>query len=162
MKKGRMDIVDRSKRSAMMRAVGRSGTAPEIAVHQIVKSAGLRVRRNVRKLPGSPDLVIHTARLAIFVHGCFWHNHKGCKRATIPVSNREFWVEKFEKNSRRDTAKIDQLLTSGWRVLVIWECALQSPDIGVSDKNSKRIVSFILGQRRKGQIPSDVRPWKNS
>jgi len=90
----------------------------------LCRELGLAYRRNVRSLPGSPDLANKSRRWAIFVNGCFWHHHKGCKKATVPKSNRDFWLAKLADNRRRDARKIRDLRAAGYRVLLVWACEL--------------------------------------
>jgi len=110
------------QRSALMRRVRRSGTPAEDTVARCCRLAGLAYRRNVRDLPGSPDLANKTRRFAIFVNGCFWHRHKGCRLATTPRRNAGFWQAKFAANRARDARKIKELRIMGFRVAVIWQC----------------------------------------
>lgn len=110
------------ERRALMQRVRRSGTPVEDRVAAICREFGLAYRRNVKSLPGSPDLANKTRRWAIFVNGCFWHAHTGCKKATIPKRNGDFWTTKFATNRRRDAAKIKMLRAGGYRVVLIWEC----------------------------------------
>lgn len=109
-------------RSALMKRVRQRGTQVEDLVAAALRAQHLAYRRNVRSLPGTPDFANKTKRWAIFVNGCFWHHHKTCVRGTIPTRNREFWVEKFTANRRRDAMKIRALRRMGFRVVVIWEC----------------------------------------
>lgn len=109
-------------RSALMKRVRRSGTSAELIVAKVCRNLGIAYRRNVRSLPGSPDLANKSRRWVIFVNGCYWHHHTGCARATIPKRNNEFWVEKFWANRRRDAANICQLRADGFKVALIWEC----------------------------------------
>lgn len=109
-------------RSALMKRVRQSGTPAELAVAKVCRSLGLSYRRNVKSLPGSPDLANKSRRWAIFVNGCYWHHHTGCSRATVPSRNNEFWIEKFEANRRRDARKILALRRLGYRVVLVWEC----------------------------------------
>ncbi|TBW09530.1 DNA mismatch endonuclease Vsr [Azotobacter chroococcum subsp. isscasi] len=109
-------------RSDIMRAVKRAHTAPEIIVRQTLHALGLRFRVLRRDLPGSPDIVLPRFRTAIFVHGCFWHRHSGCRYATTPKARQEYWLPKFMANVERDARKEAQLRELGWRVLVVWEC----------------------------------------
>ncbi|WP_348633218.1 MULTISPECIES: very short patch repair endonuclease [unclassified Mesorhizobium] len=97
-------------------------TAPEIAVRKVAHSVGLRFRLHDPKLPGHPDLVFVRHRLVIFVHGCFWHRHPGCKRCTMPTTRSEFWQAKFDGNVARDSRTAQLLRDDGWRVEIIWEC----------------------------------------
>jgi DNA mismatch endonuclease (patch repair protein) len=110
------------KRSALMARVRQRGTAPELVVASILKGLGLAYRRNVRGLAGSPDFSNRRRKWAIYVHGCFWHQHTGCKRATIPKANEAFWRDKFETNRRRDAKAIRSLRREGFRVMIVWEC----------------------------------------
>jgi DNA mismatch endonuclease, patch repair protein len=116
-------------RSALMARVRQSGTAAELVVASSLRSLGASYRLNVRNLPGSPDFANQTRKWAVFVHGCFWHNHKGCKRATVPKSNRKFWREKFAANHLRDAWAAAALRRLGYRVAVIWECQIDNGDL---------------------------------
>jgi DNA mismatch endonuclease (patch repair protein) len=111
-----------------MSRIRSKSTRPEQAVVQIVRSLGFRHETNVKSLPGSPDVVIRRHRLAIFVHGCFWHRHPGCTLAYSPKSRTTFWREKFDANVRRDRRSSRRLRALGWRVMTVWECRLERPD----------------------------------
>lgn len=113
-------------RSDIMRAVKRANTKPEMIVRQALHALGLRFRLHRRDLPGSPDIVLPKFRTVIFVHGCFWHRHPGCRYATTPKSRQEYWLPKFESNVERDARKEAQLRELDWRVVVIWECETKS------------------------------------
>lgn len=115
-----------AERSALMKRVRRTRTAPEDKVGALLRSLSLRYRRNVESLPGSPDFSNRKARWAIFVNGCFWHRHTACKRSKIPSANRDFWDEKLRRNRQRDAAKVRALRLLGFRVFVIWECASEA------------------------------------
>lgn len=122
-----------------MKRVRRERTAPEEVVAGMLREAGLRMRRNVRSLPGSPDFANNLRRLAIFVHGCFWHGHPSCALATVPKRNRAFWEAKLAANRKRDAAKVRALRTLGYEVLVLWQCKLRQ------QRTRSRIMS--LGRR---------------
>lgn len=107
-----------------MRRVRQKDTKPEKIVRKVLWATGARYRLNVRQLPGSPDIVNQKQLRAIFVHGCFWHGHEGCRRGRVPTRNRTFWEEKFRRNRARDARKISELKRMGYRVLVVWECQL--------------------------------------
>lgn len=107
-----------------MRSVRRSRTAPEEAVAQILRDLGIRTRRNVKGLPGTPDFANKRRRFAIFVHGCFWHGHPLCHLAKVPKRNREFWVAKLAANRTRDAEKVSALETMGLQVVTVWQCEL--------------------------------------
>lgn len=124
-----MDKLSRNQRSKNMAAVRGKNTSPELRVRRMLHSMGYRYRLHRKDLPGKPDIVLPKYRLCIFVHGCFWHQHPGCKRATIPETRREFWQEKFCKNKKRDELSLRELGKLGWQVCTIWECETKSPDI---------------------------------
>lgn len=109
-----------------MAAVKGKNTSPEIRVRSMLHQMGYRFRLHRNDLPGKPDIVLPKYHLCIFVHGCFWHQHPGCKRATIPESNREFWVKKFQGTLERDKSSEKELRQQGWRVCIIWECEIKS------------------------------------
>jgi DNA mismatch endonuclease (patch repair protein) len=113
-------------RRRMMQCVRQAGTTPEIGVRRALFAAGYRYRVNVRGMPGKPDIVLPGRRLAIFVHGCFWHRHEGCRFATTPRTHAEFWQDKFARNVARDADKRRLLENDGWRVVEIWECAVKA------------------------------------
>ena len=115
-------------RSAIMRAVRRQGTTPELRVRRALAVLGLRFRANVGDLPGSPDLANKARKTAIFVHGCFWHRHPRCSRATTPKANAQFWRTKFDANIARDRRKARALRKLGYRVIVLWECQTTDPN----------------------------------
>ena len=116
------DIVNSKRRSAMMAHIRGRNTGPELAVRRIAHRMGLRFRLHRKDLPGRPDLVFPKHQLAVFVHGCFWHRHEGCKYAYTPKSRIAFWTEKFAANVARDGRQEAALKALDWRVLVIWEC----------------------------------------
>lgn len=119
------DIVDQSTRSRMMSGIKGKNTVPEMKVRRFLHANGFRYRLHDYKLAGKPDLVLPKYNMVIFVHGCFWHRHSGCKHATNPVQNREKWQEKFKKNVERDQRQIATLLATGWQITIIWECGLK-------------------------------------
>lgn len=112
--------------SARMARIRQKDTRIEATVASALRDLGLHYRKNVRKLPGSPDFANKSKRWAVFVHGCFWHHHAGCQKATVPKSNRTFWLDKFRDNKRRDARSIRRLRRDGYRVVVIWECQERS------------------------------------
>jgi len=117
-----VDIYSAEKRSALMRAVRTEGTAPERAVRGILRKAHVRFSGNADHLPGRPDLVLPDRRTAVFVHGCFWHQHKGCCKSKLPATHLKFWREKLTENVRRDRRHAAALRRAGWKVRVVWEC----------------------------------------
>lgn len=116
------DRLSREKRSWNMSRIRSKDTSPEMRVRSYLHKAGFRFRLHEKSLPGRPDIVLPKYRTVIFVHGCFWHRHLGCKLAYMPKTRVEFWREKFRHNVERDRVKKDQLLESGWTVLTVWEC----------------------------------------
>jgi DNA mismatch endonuclease (patch repair protein) len=121
-----VDIVNKAVRSRMMGSIRGKNTLPEMIVRKFLHRNGFRYRLHVRSLPGSPDLVLPKYALAIFVHGCFWHRHTGCRYTTIPEQNGEKWQRKFTQNMERDKRNIVQLREKSWRVMVVWECGLRT------------------------------------
>ena len=119
------DIVDAKTRSRMMAGIKGRNTTPEVRLRKALHSAGFRFRLHAAKLPGRPDIVLPRSRAAIFVHGCFWHRHDGCGNASVPKTNAAFWEEKFARNVARDATNISSLHEAGWRVAIIWECAIR-------------------------------------
>jgi|SRR5690606_15201883 len=126
-----MDIVSKEVRSRMMSRIRGKDTRPEIKVRKLLHAQGFRYRLHVRRLAGSPDIVLPRYRVCIFVHGCFWHRHEGCRYTTIPATRPEFWQLKFRQNVERDARNRERLLRDGWRVVELWECGLSSdnPDL---------------------------------
>jgi DNA mismatch endonuclease (patch repair protein) len=100
-------------------------TKPELWIRQFIWSNGLRYRLHAKNLPGTPDLVLKKWNAAIFVHGCFWHHHDECPLFKLPSTRQDFWREKLESNARRDAASVNKLTSLGWRVLIVWECAMR-------------------------------------
>lgn len=119
---GQVDSVDKETRSRMMSAVRTRDTAPELRVRKFLHANGFRFRLHVKTLPGCPDVVLPKHKVALFVHGCFWHQHAHCPKGSLPVANREFWATKLEANRRRDAAVLSALVNAGWRAMIIWEC----------------------------------------
>ncbi|MEP0708846.1 MAG: DNA mismatch endonuclease Vsr [Parvibaculum sp.] len=118
-------MVDRltpKRRSWLMSRVRGRDTTPEMAVRRVAHALGYRFRLHRRDLPGSPDLVFTRFRAVVFVHGCFWHHHRNCPKATIPKTRTDFWREKFRVNRQRDKRVLRKLAQLGWRPLVVWEC----------------------------------------
>jgi DNA mismatch endonuclease (patch repair protein) len=119
------DVYPPWKRSAVMRRVKDRGTGPELALRRLIWSLGGRYRLNRRDLPGKPDIVLAGRRLAIRVHGCFWHGHDCARGARVPKANREYWVGKVAANRERDRAAHSALEALGWRVETVWECEIR-------------------------------------
>lgn len=121
-----MDKLDPERRSRNMARVQGKNTGPELRVRRVAHQMGLRFRLHRSDLPGTPDLVFPKHRLAVFVHGCFWHRHAGCGRASMPAIRQDFWTAKFNATVARDERRIRALRDAGWSVLILWECELKS------------------------------------
>ena len=119
------DVHDADTRSYNMSCVKSKNTKPEIWVRKYLFACGFRYRINVKKLPGTPDIVLPKYKTAIIVNGCFWHGHKNCRYFVIPKTRTEWWLDKINRNIDRDQANILALKKSGWRVITIWECQLK-------------------------------------
>lgn len=120
-----MDTVSKEIRSRMMSQIGGKNTRPELKIRKLLHAQGFRFRLHVRALVGQPDIVLAKYKECIFVHGCFWHRHEGCRYATMPATRLEFWGEKFRSNVVRDARNRDHLIAAGWRVFEVWECDLK-------------------------------------
>lgn len=133
-----MDVHDKQTRSYNMSMIKGKNTKPEELVRKYLFSQGFRYRKNVRTLPGSPDIVLSKYKTVIFVNGCFWHGHDGCRYFVWPENNAEFWREKITTNIERDARKIALLEQAGWRVLIVWECELKKTKV------EETLVSLVL------------------
>lgn len=130
-----------------MRSVRQKNTRPELSVRRFVHALGFRFRLHRRDLPGSPDLVLPRLRKVIFVHGCFWHRHEGCRRTTSPKTHTDFWNAKFARNIERDASAVAALGRQGWKVLTIWECEAANP------KKLSHLLKIFLNPRGKNSVP---------
>lgn len=110
-----------------MAAIRGRDTSPEMKVRKLLHKHGFRYRLHHRELPGKPDIVLPRYNICIFIHGCFWHRHPGCRYATNPRTREEFWCAKFDQNVKRDLKNKAELLAKGWRVFEIWECGIRKP-----------------------------------
>lgn len=119
------DVMTKEQRSRCMAAIKGKDTKPEMIVRQYLFSRGMRFRVQVRKLPGNPDIVLPKYKTVIFVNGCFWHGHEGCKYFRLPKSNIEFWKEKIDRNIARDIRNEEELKALGWHVIRVWECDIK-------------------------------------
>lgn len=120
------DIFSVEKRSDIMSRVKSTNSKAELTVRKWLHGRGYRFRLHRRDLPGVPDIVLPKYKMVIFVHGCFWHQHPGCKKATLPKQNREFWATKLARNAQRDREVELLLVESGWQVVTLWECKIKS------------------------------------
>lgn len=136
------DVVNRQTRSRMMAGIRSRDTKPEITLRTALHSLGFRYRLHVRKLPGKPDIVLPKYHAVIFVHGCFWHRHQGCKYTATPATRANFWAQKFRDNMERDARNIHALQEANWRVKVVWECELRESML----KNTvDEVVEWLTG-----------------
>ena len=140
------DIVDRATRSRMMAGIGSRNTKPELLLRRAVHARGLRYRLHNRGLPGTPDLVFRRFRSVCFVHGCFWHRHTDCPYAYTPATRKEFWLAKLDANVERDRRNRLDLLEVGWRVAVVWECALRK---GGESGTAMALEHWLRGNARE-------------
>lgn len=122
------DTVTKEQRSRNMSLIRSKETKPEVFVRSVLHRLGFRFRKNVKTLPGKPDIILPKYKTVIFVHGCFWHQHPGCKRSTIPKSNIDYWIPKLKGNVKRDKEHRTNLEESGWKVAIIWECEAKKAD----------------------------------
>ncbi len=121
------DVHTSSVRSYNMSQIKCKDTKPELMVRRFLHSRGMRYRVHSKDLPGKPDLILKKYHTVVFIHGCFWHGHEGCNYFTIPKTNTEWWLTKISQNKHRDQKSIKKLESSGWKVIIIWECELREP-----------------------------------
>lgn len=131
------DVHTKEQRSYNMSRIRNKNTKPEETVRKFLFSHGIRYRKNDSSLPGKPDIVLPKYRAVVFVNGCFWHGHEGCRYFKYPRTNEEFWREKIHGNHIRDIAKTEALQKQGWRVIIVWECELKK------DNTNKRLEELI-------------------
>jgi len=148
-----MDIVTPQRRSAIMSRIRGKDTKPEMRVRRFIHGLGLRYRLHRKDLPGRPDLVFPSRRLAVFVHGCFWHGHEGCGLAYKPKSNVEFWTNKLKKNQERDARAIRELSGLGWETKVIWECETSNEE--TLDSVLRKWFPDAFCRRQRGSSEED-------
>ena len=133
------DSISAEHRSWNMSQIKSKDTTVEIKVRKYLFSQGFRYRKNVKTLPGKPDIVLPKYKTIIFIHGCFWHRHEGCKRATIPKSNLDYWEKKFKRNVENDILHTEQLKKQGWKVIVLWECEINKN----FEETMERLISVL-------------------
>ena len=128
------DIFTSEKRSEIMSKISSAETKPEILVRKYLFAQGFRFRKNDKRLPGKPDVVLPKYKSIIFIHGCFWHGHPECKKSKLPETRKEFWEKKISKNIVRDSDNYDELKNLGWNIVIIWECEINN--------KAKREITF--------------------
>ena len=121
-----MDRLTPEQRRKTMQAVKGKNTSPEVLVRQYLHRQGYRFRLHRKDLPGKPDIVLPKYKTVIFINGCFWHRHQGCKHATMPASNIDYWEKKFKRTQERDKSQYRQLEELGWKVYIVWECEVKN------------------------------------
>ncbi len=135
-----MDRLSKEHRSWLMGRVGSKDTAPELVVRSLLHRMGYRFRLHAPDLPGKPDIVLPRHGRVVFVHGCFWHRHRGCRLATTPKTRKRFWEDKFRRNVERDLRNVRRLRRAGWGVATVWECETKDPE-----KLERRLARFLDG-----------------
>jgi len=134
-----MDNLNKKQRKKCMSNIKSKNTMPELAVRKILTKKGIRYRLHVNKLPGKPDIVISKLKTAIFINGCFWHQHKNCKYSVIPKTNRSYWKPKLKRNIQKQKTDIKEIEKAGWKVSIIWEC--QTKDSNYLLRQMEKILS---------------------
>jgi len=135
-----MDNLTRMQRKKNMKAIKAKDTKPEMIVRKILHNNGYRYRLHKKDLPGKPDLYLKKFNTVVFIHGCFWHQHAGCKYAAVPKTNKKYWISKLQRNILRDEENKAELKNKGYRVVVIWECEVKK-----YKNNPEKIIKIILG-----------------
>ncbi|MDE0054626.1 MAG: DNA mismatch endonuclease Vsr [Gammaproteobacteria bacterium] len=151
------DIVDKATRSRMMAGISGKDTKPELTLRRALHRRGFRFRLHVRNLPSKPDLVLRRHGAVCFVHGCFWHRHPGCRYATTPATRPDFWQAKFKSNVERDHRSKSQLLKAGWRVAIVWECALRGERV---EMTIRTLEQWLLASIREFET-APLKPRSN-
>ena len=136
------------KRTYIMSRVKQKDTRIEVLLRSRLHRLGFRFRKNYKKLPGSPDIVLPNYKVALFVHGCFWHGHDGCRKGRRPKTRTDYWLPKIEDNKKRDLKKVDEIDKLGWRVAVIWQCSIDS----VIDSTLRRLAEWIKTEDTESRI----------
>ena len=145
-----VDVVDRITRSRMMAGIKGVNTKPELALRRALHRLGFRFRLHAPELPGRPDIVLPKHKAAIQVHGCYWHRHEKCVYATNPSSNQSFWTKKFRETIARDLRKLIALKEAGWRVAIVWECAVREHG---AEAVAEKISDWLVSERKFVEIP---------
>lgn len=145
-----VDVVPPEKRSSMMSGIRGSNTKPEMIVRKALFAAGYRYRLHRKDLPGRPDVAMPGRRVAIFVHGCFWHQHQDCRFAKVPATRSDFWIEKLKANTARDARCIAELQDMGWRVLLVWECFLRTTKSALDVQSA--LTDWIESDKQAGEL----------
>ena len=150
-----VDVVNPETRSRMMSGIRGANTKPELNVRRRLHAAGFRYGLHRKDLPGRPDLVMPRHDAVIFVHGCYWHRHPGCRLATTPSTRTDFWTAKFTANQERDRRNIAELRVRGWRVAIVWEC--EGRTATDADEAVSELIKWLLSDRDQIEIPQAAR-----
>lgn len=150
---GMGDVMTPEQRHKCMARIRSKNTKPEIMVRKYLFARGFRYRKNVRRLPGTPDIVLRKYRTVIFVNGCFWHGHEGCRYSHLPKSNVEFWRNKIERNKKRDLRERVELRRMGWHVIQVWECQLKPKEREMTLRSIEQALYEIYLQDRAPRKP---------
>lgn len=144
------DCFDKKTRSRVMSSIGAKNTKPELVLRRALHRLGYRYRLHIKRLPGTPDIVLTKYRAVVFVHGCFWHCHEGCRFAAIPKSNQTFWETKLSRNIERDRLVQSQLVDLGWRVGIVWGCELKRRG---ADSVARTVADWLESQKGFLELP---------
>lgn len=156
-----MDVVDKATRSRMMAGIKGRNTKPELMLRRALHARGFRFRLHARGLAGRPDIVLKRRRAVVFVHGCFWHRHEGCRLASTPATREEFWASKFAANVLRDSAVQAELAATGWRIAIMWECALRKPRM--AEEAIEKLESWLCSEHPRLELGEmDLRPFRSA
>lgn len=150
-----VDVVSPADRSRMMAGIKGKNSQPELLVRRLLFASGYRFRLHRRDLPGTPDIVMPGRMVVIFVHGCFWHLHHGCRYSKIPTTRTNFWTAKLEANVERDRRAVDKLQALGWRVLCVWECSTRDAEAAADLQDT--MSTWIESSERFGEISAPSR-----
>lgn len=146
------DTLSPEQRSQLMAKVHGKDTAMEKKVRSYLHKRGYRFRKYVAGLPGSPDIVLPKYRATIFIHGCFWHGHPGCRKSCLPTTRQAFWEEKRKANLERDARKITELINLGWRIAVVWQCSLEKTEM--LNNTIVSLEEWITSEESRCEIPN--------
>lgn len=150
-----VDVVSPADRSRMMAGIQGKNNKPELIIRRMLFASGYRFRLHRRDLPGAPDIVMSGRKVAVFVHGCFWHMHQGCRFARMPATRPEFWKAKLEANVARDRRAVENLRALGWRVMCVWECSTRDTEAAAGLQAA--MSSWIEGGEPFGEIGAPTR-----
>lgn len=159
------DSLSPQQRHDCMSKIHSTSTKPEIRLRKELWRKGFRYRKNDKRLPGTPDIVLPKYQTVVFVHGCFWHGHKGCKKYTIPKTNTDFWIHKVEQNQRRDEDVWRELESKGWSVVIVWECELEKKQFNETIVRVEREIKenghqFLLHKEQRRRLRDERRTEK--